>query len=78
MTTTHTCDNKCSWKQSADDLRALGFEIRSLRSDDPPMKKAEYQNLVSEARYEAAVRGLIRTCTKTDRVWDHKKNKPKV
>jgi hypothetical protein len=60
-----TCDANCSWKQSPESLRSLGYEIPELRPDAGVPEKMKWQRAVATQKHQAWLDGKTRLCTKT-------------
>jgi len=59
------CDEHCSWKQTPSTLRDLGYDVGApLRSDASAMDKWHHENKVANIKYQAALDGKIRTCSR--------------
>jgi len=71
--TDHTCDERCSKRQTADTLRALGYDLPELRSDAGAMEKMTHERLVQNAKHQAQLDKKVRLCTRTVRLFDNGK-----
>ena len=63
----HVCDENCSWRQTPDSLRALGYELRDL-PDNPFTPQIIARNMeFDRVKHQAWLDGKIRLCTRTER-----------
>lgn len=61
----HVCDERCSWKATADSLTALGFPVKVVEKGCFGTPVVVRDGLTFEdARHDAWVAGAIRLCTR--------------
>jgi len=66
----HTCNDRCSWKATADSLTALGFPVKLVGKGCFGTLVVEREGFPFElARHKAWEAGELRLCTRKDR--DH-------